>query len=119
MGCEIYITRAAEFWRTAEQPISEAEWIAFAASNPGLQLSVDDFYSRRTERGAAETFHPWLMLDLEGRPPLWYMDGALHMKNPDRAALIRMHEIATALGALLIDEDDREYGSDGNPKLHR
>jgi hypothetical protein len=108
MGNEFFINRAAEFWRAAEQPISEAEWIAFATSRAGLQLSVDDSYSSRSERGAIETFHPWPMLNLKGNPPLWYEDGALHLKTPDRAALIRMHKIATALGARLIDEDDRE-----------
>ena len=113
MGYEVYITRAKEFWQASESPIQEDEWLSFAASQPTLRRSAEDHYSRRNNRGDIETFYPWLILEHERSQRLWYMDGALNMNEPDHAAMIRMHEIATALCARLIDEDSREYGSDG------
>lgn len=116
MGYDLYITRADLPWKIEEEPISEAEWRAVADNDPDLEISKSDIYYRKNDDGSVERFHPWIIKSHPNQPPLWFMDGAIDTKNPDKLVIKKMVELANKLNAKVIGEHGEVYDSDGNFK---
>ena len=114
MGYDLYITRAKSWLETEQSPIPQSEWDEVVAADAELEISTEDFYERKGARGD-ERFHAIIWTAHRDRVPLWFIDGAIQTKNPDEATVMKMVQIAKKLKARVIDEDDAEYGPDGNP----
>lgn len=109
MGYEVFVTRAPSHLETKDHPISEAEWLEVAAADPSLRHSDEDYYERRGKSGNTERFHPWLWTGHPDEPPLWFIDGAVQIKNPDDATISKLVQLAGALKARVIGEEGEEY----------
>lgn len=109
MGYDLSITRADSFMNTLESPISEEDWLKVAKADPSLRLSTDDYFDRSAADGRTERFHPWLWIEHPEQPPLWFVDGAVTTKNPDDATISKLVQLARALNARVIGEEDEEY----------
>jgi hypothetical protein len=114
MGYNLYITRANSWLDTKKVPISKLEWESVVASDPSLKLSTQDYYDRMMH-GKIERVHPVLWTSQTDQVPLWFIDGAIDTKNPDKATTIKMVELARRLNAKVLGEEDEEYGMDGEP----
>ena len=114
MGYELYITRAENTWETKEKPILEFEWKAIAENDSELIYSNNDYYDRTNDEGQIERFHPWIIASHPDKPPLWFIDGAIDSKNPDKLTIKKMVELAEKLNAKVIGEDGEVYDSEGN-----
>lgn len=115
MGYDLFITRANDHLQTADHPISEEEWQRVAQSDPSLSLSTEDYYDRRGKDGTVERFHPFLWITHPDSPPFMLIDGAIEIKSPDEATILKLVDLAGKLGAHVLDEEDGRYsvGGDG------
>lgn len=112
MGYELYITRASSWLDAKQSPISEAEWEAVVAADPELEISLDEWCDLEID-GKVERIHPIVWEHDGDRTPLWFCQGAVDTKNPGRAAIQKMVELAGKLKARVLGEEDEEYGPDG------
>jgi hypothetical protein len=85
------------------------------ASDAELEWSAEDYYERQKPNRKVERFHPVIWRTHPDRVPLWFMDGAVQTKNPDRATIRKMVALANKLNAKVLGESDEEYGPDGEP----
>lgn len=120
MGYEVHITRKAN-WLDDEGPaISLEEWKSYIASDPDMRLDgyaeapVGNGHVLRVEDEglAVWTAHPNNGVN---HNMAWFhpSSGGIAAKNPDAAILRKMYEIAQALGARVVGDEEEEYGPDG------
>lgn len=107
MGYDLHITRANDWLDSAEQPISREEWRAYIEFDPELDSSKED------ELDAA-----WYGED--GRPRqsecvggFWWYEGRIVEKNPSKAEIGKMTQVATVFNARVVGEEDEEYRANG------
>jgi len=102
MGYDLHVTRK-EFWADPEGPIiSLDEWLAYVARDPDL---APDWENPGPENARFVT-HPdqW---------PIWlYKSGEVYTKNPDARVIAKLVQIANALGARVLGDDNEMYGVD-------
>ena len=101
MGYDLHITRSAEWFDTAGAEITADEWLALVDADPELAPAPelgDPYFAAWVGRDA------WL----------GWSDGQVFTKNPDRALLGKMVEIAARLGAR-IQGDEGELYTGGEP----
>lgn len=113
MSYEVFITRADVSWETAENPLSESEWLAVANASHELETSKANFYSRKNDDGEIEKYHPWLITSLPNKPPLWFIDGAINTDNPDIVTIKEMVVFSKILNAKVIGEEGEVYNENG------
>lgn len=118
MSWYVHITRA-ESWRQSEQkPIAREEWLACVEADEEL---------RRVTPQEVEANKPFVKADdgawVERRPDgserilAWfgYHGGMIDVRNPDGEALGKMADVAEALHANVIDENDKVLIDPGPP----
>jgi hypothetical protein len=105
MGHEIRITRAARWKDRAASPIPRQEWLRYAAADTTLRLDpeyVGAAMLASRARGPHADDGPWITHD----------SGGLVAVDPDEATLRKLHWIAAAFGARVLDADDNQYAAD-------
>lgn len=110
MGYEIHITRRKHWAHTGQPEITFAEWEAIVNSDPELELAM-----RNTD--TVPTANTVMMFD-PSRSAIrvfWYSDGAIWVKKPCTAVLIKMLDIAHKLNARVMGDDEEIYAPDGTP----
>ena len=101
LGYELYITRR-EFWADAYGPeISSEEWLALIEADHDLQRAVEYGLYFASFLGDCEY----------GRGMGWFdwRDGSVYSKNPDKAILAKMLEIAKMLNAKVQGDGGEIY----------
>ena len=114
MGYDLHITRAEDWLDSANAPITDAEWMAYAASD--AELRVEGSYRTSSPGGTIE--HPifgWTCDKTGRKGALWHEDSHVAAKNPDPEFIKKMYRIATGLNARLQGDDGEIYGPDGEP----
>jgi hypothetical protein len=101
MGYDVHITRAANWVESESNPIRFEEWLAVVASDP--ELKQDDL------NGPHDFL--WVAKDGQVLSPLWWWRGRIYTKNPDRATIGKMLEIAARFGAIVQGDEDEVYPS--------
>ncbi len=101
MGYDVHITRASEWSQNEGQEITREEWLAQVQSDPELALDLQN----------GPCFAVWSRPSQN--PDAWidWFNGDLFTKNPDRALVGKMLQIATRLGAKVQGDDGEEYRS--------
>ena len=102
MGYDLHITRK-EFWSDEDGPvITLEEWSAYVASDPSIQSDPDN-----------PGIKNYVVASATDRWPLWWdPSGELLTKNPDDAAIAKLVQIARALQARVLGDDEEIYGID-------
>jgi hypothetical protein len=102
MGYDLHITRK-EFWSDDEGPkIPLAEWESYVWSDP--QIASDP------ENPGIKNY---LFIYGEKSCPLWWStSGEVCTKNPEPEVVAKLVQIAVALGARVLGDDDEIYGLD-------
>lgn len=101
MGYDLHITRAQEWFDTAGHEIAAEEWLALVDAEPDLAP-------------APEVGGPYFAVWVGRDAWLSWSDGQVFTKNPDRALLARMVQIAARLDAR-IQGDEGEFYTGGEP----
>ena len=109
MGYEIYVTRADSHLDTQQHPIPEVEWLAVSSRDASLCVSTHDYLDHRSADGRIERVYPWRWTAHPDKPPLWFIEGALRAKSPDKSTVSKLVQLAHELGARVIGEDGEEY----------
>jgi len=102
MGYDLHITRK-EFWAGAEGPeISLSDWESYVRNDPEVEADLDN----PGKENYLFHFH-------QHRWPLWWdARGEIYTKNPEPEMIAKLVQIATALGAKVLGDDDEIYGVD-------
>jgi hypothetical protein len=102
MGYEIHITRKTD-WSDEDGPmIGEEEWLRLIEMDTELSLDRETQCSFGDE---AVVFAAW-----KGEPgSLRWFNGEITTKDPDRALILKMVQIAERLGAKVHGDDGEEY----------
>jgi len=103
MGYDLHITRKENWWDRVGPAISLDEWAAYVESDPDLK---QDWENSGRENVRFVT-HP-------AQCPIWWRGdlGEIYTKNPDTLVVTKLVEIAKALAARVIGDDDEIYGVD-------
>ena len=124
MRYAVYITRA-EHWSFEDRerrPIPEAEWIAYAESDAELSVLREmpcwDLATGKTIRQVPiEKTWKWIAhprsVDPKRPPTFEYNRGGIIVRAPDTALLRKAIDIAGALSARVIWDDDQIVGGPG------
>lgn len=118
MDYNVHITRKAESWAAgdAEAVISLAEWLAYVATDPEMQLDSQAgtplFGLEEVLPAAAAGRCVWLAYSKNGRAGnyAWFSheEDRVTVRNPDEEILGKMLAVAQAFGAR-VQGDDGEY----------
>jgi hypothetical protein len=100
MGYEFHITRALDWSESEQSPIAAAEWLQLVAADPELHIDEQNGPYFAVWSGTAS--------DPEGGWFDW-SDGCISTKNPDRAILTKMLELALKLRAKVQGDDGEIY----------
>jgi hypothetical protein len=102
MGYTFHITRK-EYWSDDDGPrITLAEWLDYLSTDPDI---VADPINRDPEN--------YLLVSRPERWPLWWKKyGEIQTVNPDDGVIRKLVEIAEALEARVLGDDDEIYGMD-------
>ena len=101
MGYELHITRAEFHADNAGHEITAKEWLRYVQSDPELRLVP--------KRG--KYFVEWSGRSKYPDPWLDWFRGCISTKNPDKAIVGKMIQIAQKLGAR-VQGDDGEFYDD-------
>lgn len=102
MGYDLHISRR-RWWAddATSDAITFADWSQYVASDPEIQ---PDRENEPTD---------FLFLAHPERPiPLWWREGEVYTKNPDAITIAKLVQIAKALGARVLGDDNEIYGVD-------
>ena len=102
MGYDLHITRAEDWVESHQCPISAEEWLAMVASDPELQIDQQNGPYFAIWKGKSD-----------GSDSGWFdwSAGRISTKNPDRAVLGKMLQLAGKLGAKILGDDGESYSS--------
>lgn len=104
MGYDLHITRADDWTKSRERPITEAEWLAVITSDPELRPSESN-----ERNGLIAAFWTGYPESRTGSDCFYLKYGRITEKNPDKTVIRKMVEIARELDARVLGDDDEEY----------
>lgn len=118
MGYDLHVTRAKNWTDSEACPITEAEWRAYVATDP--ELEVTGIAEVTTPEGELLRYENPGLARWRGHPPdeeVWFdlRDGRVVVKNPDELTIAKMVSVARALGAWVVGDDGETYDSSGQP----
>jgi hypothetical protein len=111
VGYDIHITKAQDWFDSKSQPILEADWLSVVGRDPTLSIShTDELRMRDRQTGVVRVIHPVVWTGPDGEViPLWFDEGRATTKNPSKAAIAKMKEIAARLGAHVVGDEGERY----------
>src|SRR5205814_2079341 len=99
VGYDLHITRADHWAENQGREISRDEWLALVANDPELTLDPVNGADYALWSGRCRYPDPWFN---------WWR-GNISTKNPDRAIIAKMIQIAERLGARAQGDDGEFY----------
>jgi hypothetical protein len=111
MGYDLHITRAPDWTESGQHPIAEADWLAAVRADTSLHIDTSDSLRMRDRAtGQVRVIHPVVWTEPNGQTtPLWFDEGKATTKNPSKAAIAKMKQIAERLGARVVGDEGEEY----------
>lgn len=105
MGYDLHITRAGDWGRSAEYPISRQEWQAAAEAWPGIEIPGGDV-------PAPSPFPDYVFCAPTASAWLCWRQGRItsRLRGSDPALIA---QLAEAVGARLVGDDNEQYFPDG------
>ena len=101
MGYDLHITRAEFYANNSGHEITAEEWLRYIENDPELQLVPTNGKHFAKWSGKSKYPDPWFD---------WF-EGCIDTKNPDKAIVGKMLQIAKQLGAR-VQGDDGEFYDD-------
>ena len=104
MGYDLTLSRGRFAWENAGREITVDEVRALVAADASLA---------ETTAGDDLPGVKWLTHPAGDEVVFWLLDGNLVVKNPDRATITRMVDLAARLDARVVGDDGEVYARDG------
>jgi hypothetical protein len=99
MGYDLHITRAKFYAANEGHEITADEWMGYVQSDPELRHFPE----------GGKYFVRWLGKSKYPDPWFDWFQGDIYTKNPDKAIVAKMLQIAKALGAHVQGDDGEPY----------
>ena len=99
MGYDLHITRAEDWANNTGHTITADEWLKIVAEDSELRLAGYNGPYFALWTGPSKYPDPWLD----------WMDGNIYSKNPDKASVQKMLQIAAQLRARVQGDDGEIY----------
>lgn len=101
MGYDLHITRAEHWANNDENPISAQEWLELVKEDPELIPSPENGECFVIWRGTTQS------------PEIWFnwWNGNIYTKNPDKATLCKLYQMAQRLNAQLQGDEGEIWGA--------
>lgn len=116
MGYDVHITRASSWLDSEELPITLEEWLSYIKNDAEMRRDdqatafVDGKPVLTYENPGLTVWTAWSENEPDGNMAWFdYRDGRIIVKNPDEEILDKMKQIAVALDAKVIGDEDEEY----------
>ena len=101
MGYDLHITRAEHWSENKGREITLEEWLSLIAADPELKPDPDNGIEVALWSGPSRYAEPWFE---------WW-EGNISTKNPDRAMVAKMLQMAKTLNAHVQGDDGEIYDS--------
>jgi hypothetical protein len=114
MGYNLHITRAEHCWLDNENvPITLEEWKAYTETDPEIKVDSANNYSEN--EWDVIWFGEGNISDDNSKcvDSFWWNNGNIVAKNPKPITIRKMTQIATALSARVLGDEDEEYRPNG------
>lgn len=116
MGYNLYVTRKDEWFDEHGPEIGMDEWVALVNGDPLMEMRSEAV--AELEGGAQlvardPTMAVWLDNASEVRMWFYLFEGNVVGKNPQPAALAKMHAISEVLDARLLGDEGEMYNASG------
>ena len=113
MAYDLHITRTKLWFNSNYNPISMSEWSNYVLDDPSLKF----VYERQSDNKTVLSYYNeglvvWINELIEENKNLVYLDyvhGRIVTKNPNKATIVKIKEIAEKLYAFVVGDEGEEY----------
>ncbi len=106
MGYDLHIVRTEKRLDSPSTPVTKADVDRIIASDDSLSWSTSDYVDVKEDDGNVVRY---FFINWKGQPAFWWHRSEIRCKNPTEEQILKLAEMAKALGALLIGDDDERY----------
>ena len=106
MGYDIHIVRTNDWTDSASQPVTKQEVDALIAADSELEWSTTDYIDMSDDKGVVTRY---FLINWKDVPCFWWYRDQLQCSNPDEAQQLKFAQIARALNAHCIGDDNERY----------
>ncbi|WP_154668243.1 hypothetical protein [Pseudoduganella violaceinigra] len=113
MAYELHITKAAEWSRSSQNPITEAEWTAAVAADGQMRMDAVATAENPLTHETIEVRNPfmasWIDPNSNSKHYFYYSRGKVTVKNPSEDVINKMKALAAMLGARVVGDEGESY----------
>jgi len=106
MGYDLHIVRTEQWTDSLSAPVTKSDVDYLIALDDSLSWSTADYTDMKEADGSIIRYFD---INWKGEPVFWWFRSEIICKNPSDAQILKLAEMANALGALLIGDDDERY----------
>jgi hypothetical protein len=106
MAYDVHIVRTENWLDAAGAPITKADAEAIVASDSELAWSTEDWVDLHNESGEVIRYYAILW---KGEPAFLWQRHEITCSGPDDKHMVKLVQIARALGALAVGDDGERY----------
>jgi hypothetical protein len=106
MAYDLHIVRTKDWTEAASAPITKQDVDTLIAGDSELAWSSTDFVDMKDEPGVSTRYY---MITWRGQPCFWWYRDQIQCSGPDEAQVSKLVQMARALGAYAVGDDDETY----------
>jgi hypothetical protein len=106
MGYDLHIVRTKDWLEAASDPITKEDVNALVSADTELAWSATDYVDMRGKDGVTTRYY---LILWRGEPCFWWYRDQIKCKNPNDAQVAKLVEMARALNAYAVGDDDEIY----------
>ena len=106
MGYDLHIVRTEQWFDSSSKPVTKTDVDCIIASDNSLSWSTSDFVDMTEADGSVARYFD---INWKGEPAFWWYRSEIKCKNPTDAQILKLAEMAKALGAMLLGDDGERY----------
>jgi hypothetical protein len=106
MGYDVHLVRTTDWLDSESNPVTKEDINAALAGDPTLSWSDTDYVEMAEDNGSAERY---FMINWQGDAVFWWYKSEVRCKNPNEEQLLKLVDLAAALGAHVVGDDGEKY----------
>jgi hypothetical protein len=106
MGYDVHLVRTIDWLDSESNPVTKEDINAALAGDPTLSWSDTDYVEMAEDDGSVGRY---FMINWNGGAVFWWYKSEVRCKNPSEEQLLKLVDLATALGAHVVGDDGEKY----------
>ena len=106
MGYDVHVVSTSDWLDSESNPVTKEDVNAALARDPTLSWSETDYVEMAEDDGSVERY---FMINWNGDAVFWWYKSEVRCKNPSEEQLLKLLDLATALGAHVVGDDGEKY----------